>query len=79
VVQFKAKDTNRVMLDAADSNYRFTTVLPGNRLGMFPLDQYRNLNFDSLKRVKDPVVHIEFEPKGTRIESRKGLKELLDI
>ena len=79
VVQFKVKDTNRVMLDAADSNYRFTTVLPGNRLGMFPMDQYRNLNFDSLKRVKDPVVHIEFEPKGTRIESRKGLKELLDI
>jgi hypothetical protein len=77
VIKLRPENWEKVWLDAEDENFRLITVLPGNKLGMFPLEEYRSLNFDSLKKAKNPTVNFTMEPVGEAIESREQLEDLL--
>jgi len=77
VIKLTPHNWEKVWLDEADENFRFITVLPGNELGMFPLEKYRALNFDSLRKAENPEVNFTLEPVGKKIKSRKQLEELL--
>jgi len=77
VIKLRPENWDKVWLDAEDENFRLITVLPGNKLGMFPLEQYRSLNFDSLKKAKNPTVNFTMEPVGKEIESKEQLEDLL--
>jgi len=52
-------------------------VLPDDRLGMYPIEKYRSLNFDSLRKVKSPEVELMIEPIGKKIKSREQLERIL--
>jgi hypothetical protein len=77
VINLTPRNWDRLWLDARDTNFRLITVLPGNRLGMYPLEKYRTLNFDSLRMAENPEITFELEPLSGTIGSRKKLAELL--
>ena len=77
VIKLNPRNWDKIWLDAEDENYRLITVLPDNKIGMYPLDKYRSLNFDSLRKAKNPTVNFTMEPVGEEIKSRKQLKNLL--
>ncbi|GEM_PF-1754976 len=77
VVRIQVRDTNEIMLDAADDQFRLITVLPNKRIGRFPLSKYRGLNFDSLKQADEPLLDLKLKAKGPAIENRQQLKNTL--
>lgn len=79
VVQISVKDTNKILLDASDMNFRIITTLPGSRLGMVPRSQYRNLNFDSLQQEEEPFVSLRLKALDDTIDSRKQLEKMLEM
>jgi hypothetical protein len=77
VIKLNPGNWENLRLDAEDENFRLITVLPGSKLGMYPLEEYRSLNFDSLRRTDNPEVTFKLEPFGDKITDRKQLEELL--
>ncbi len=77
LIKLNRHNWHSVMLAPADTNFRFITVLPNNRLGIYPLEKYRAMNFDSLRKVQNPRVVFTLEPMKEPVESRAQLEELL--
>ena len=79
VISLERENWEGVWLDAEDENFRMVTILPGNELGMVPLEEYRSLNFDSLQKVENPSVDFTIKTKGKEIKSKKQIEDLLQF
>ncbi|MFC2086157.1 hypothetical protein ACFLQ9_00395 [Bacteroidota bacterium] len=70
-------DDTKIWLDPEDKNYRIFTVLPDFRIAVFPIDEYRSIDFDSLRNAPNKEYTFNLEPNETPVDSVEQLLNLL--
>ncbi len=79
LIKLNKKNWKEIWLDAQDTNFRIITVLPGNKLGLYPLENYRSLNFDSLRKMEHPRITFTLNPVKKEISTGEDLEQLLGL
>jgi len=66
-------------LDPTDSNFRFLTVLPDDKIALFPAWRYSNIDFESLASQVNPSYTFVMSVQPQRITSQQDLNHILKI
>ena len=79
VIKIKPSEMDEFYLDPMDSNFRFLTVLPDNKIGIFAAWQYSNIDFDKLASTEDPTYTFVMNVQPQTIGSENDLNHVLDL
>ena len=79
VIKLPSSRWKYLWLDPDDNHYRLFTILPGNKIAVFPVKKYRDIDFRSLKRTEDPSYTFVLETQDKTIGSKADLERLLNI
>lgn len=74
---------NRTMWEnlplTSNKGARLFTVLPGKEIAIYSKEDYASIDFESLKKEKEPSFHFKFSKSGDIIQHPNDLKERLGI
>jgi hypothetical protein len=77
LVKLKKRNWDKMWLNPSDTNYRIYTVLPENKIALFPVEAYRKLDFEKLAQAENPSYTFTLEVQDETIDSKETLKDLL--
>lgn len=63
----------------SDPGARMFTILPGNRIALFPADKFDEIEFDELQQMEKPAYLFEMEIEENPMESINDLRLVLNI
>ncbi|MFH1321434.1 MAG: hypothetical protein ABII90_12390 [Bacteroidota bacterium] len=79
VIKLPVCDWDNLCIDPNDKNFRLFTILPGNRIALFPVSKYRSINFGLLKRLERPLYTFVLETQDGTIKSKADMEKILNI
>jgi len=79
VIKINTYDLEEFYLDPTDSNFRFLTVLPDDKIGIFAAWQYSNIDFENLAAKENPTYTFVMRVQPQEINSESDLNHVLEL
>ena len=79
VIKIKISEMAEFYLDPTDNNFRFLTVLPDDKIGIFAAWQYSHIDFKKLASQENPTYTFVMNVQPQIISSQYDLNHVLDL